>query len=332
MPRHDIKHSRLCRYCTQIPLNTDQLKQTPKKSRWDLGTVGRVQQSECKLCRFISFLLYEDTRTRGHDFTDSDLELILEWTGDGGFMLDSKSSYIPWGMRIYYLRNSDTDFHVDRVFSLTSNVGRTVDFERIRGWIDICRDKHVGHCTRLARKAHYNKPIQDSYPKLELLRFIDVQDQCVVETKVARPYAALSYVWGLADTLHLTTYNKADLTQPDALRRYGMFIPKTIRDAAVLVEKIGQRYLWCDALCLIQNDPDDVERGVDTMDLVYENAELTIVAACGHDAKAGLPGVREGTRLQPTYSKEIIPGVRLGGYIALDQRMAHSVYSSRAWT
>ncbi|KAI1154281.1 hypothetical protein F4825DRAFT_191375 [Nemania diffusa] len=68
------------------------------------------------------------------------------------------------------------------------------------------------------------------------------------------------------------------------------------------------------------------------MDLIYENAELTIVAACGHDADAGLPGVHEGTRLGPTFSGEIIPGVELGGYMTLDQRMRRSMYSSRGWT
>ncbi|KAI1158619.1 heterokaryon incompatibility [Nemania serpens] len=143
---------------------------------------------------------------------------------------------------------------------------------------------------------------------------------------------ALSYVWGLADTLRLTTLNKADLKQPDSLRRYEKFIPKTIRDAVSLVEKIGQKYLWCDALCLVQNDPDDMSRGVNTMDLVYENAELTIVAANGHDANAGLPGVHEGTLIPPKFSREITPGVRLGGYIALEQRLRRSAYSSRAWT
>ncbi len=72
-----------------------------------------------------------------------------------------------------------------------------------------------------------------------------------------------------------------------------------------LAQKIGERYIWCDALCLIQNDPDDVDRGIKSMDLIYENAELTVVAACGHDANAGLPGVHKSTRMRPRFSWEI---------------------------
>ncbi|KAI0449746.1 HET-domain-containing protein [Xylaria acuta] len=327
MAHHASKHGRLCRYCEQIPLDIGQLRQAGKPSKWGLGTVSRVRQSKCRLCRFISFLLYEDGRTDPMSSAGVYTELNLEWTQKQCFIVN-----VAGGIQIYFLRNLDRDFRFDRAFRLVPGAGLTIDFQRIRGWMDMCSDKHVGHCKRLTRKAHYAKPVQYSYPELDLLRFIDVQDQCIVETKVICPYVALSYVWGLPDTLRLTTSNKADLIKPGALQQYEYFIPRTICDAVFLAQKIGQRYLWCDALCLIQNDPDDVSRGINTMDLIYENSELTIVAACGHDANAGLPGVHEGTRLQPKFNKEIMPGVRLGGYITLDQRMKRSVYSSRAWT
>jgi hypothetical protein len=109
-------------------------------------------------------------------------------------------------------------------------------------------------------------------------------------------------------------------------------LPRTIRDAITLVKGICQQYLWCDALCLVQDDPDDVSRGVNAMDMIYEKALLTIVAASGRDANSGLPGVGEGSRLMPRYPEEIIPGVRLDAYVELDQVMIYSVHSSRAWT
>jgi hypothetical protein len=68
------------------------------------------------------------------------------------------------------------------------------------------------------------------------------------------------------------------------------------------------------------------------MDMIYEKALLTIVAASGHDANGGLPGVEEGSRFMPRYPEEIIPGVQLDVYLDLDQAMSRSVYSSRAWT
>ncbi|KAI3319243.1 HET-domain-containing protein [Xylariaceae sp. AK1471] len=333
----DERASGLCHYCTQIPLDI-----SPPKvfGEWSLGTLGRVRQSKCKLCRLIRFVLYEAARTALSILSDPDIELTLRWTRHPGYFTLGASSIIDptslalgvSSIKICYVRNPDTDCRIDEAFYLTPNVGQTIDFQRIKAWVGQCKDKHVENCKMFRRAAHYGKLIQDSYPELDLLRFIDVRDRCIVETKTISPYVALSYVWGTAVNLRLTTSNKAELTQPGALHHHRTRIPRTISDAMFLAREIGERYLWCDALCLVQNDPDDLNRGVKMMDLIYENAELTIVAACGHDANAGLPGIRKDTRFKSRFNKEIIPGVRLGCFVSLSQRMKHSLYNSRAWT
>lgn len=78
----------------------------------------------------------------------------------------------------------------------------------------------------------------------------------------------------------------ADLMKPNALKENIHLLPQTIRDAITFVRGIGEQYLWCDVLCLLQNNPNDIRQGVDAMDLIYEKASLTIVAACGHDANS----------------------------------------------
>jgi len=55
---------------------------------------------------------------------------------------------------------------------------------------------------------------------------------------------------------------------------------------------MGERYLWVDALCIIQDDSMDKEWQIARMGSIYSSAVFTIVAACGVDADAGLPGVR----------------------------------------
>ena len=46
----------------------------------------------------------------------------------------------------------------------------------------------------------------------------------------------------------------------------------TIRDASLLVKTFGLQYLWIGALCLLQNCGDDLQEGVQVMDLVYEGS------------------------------------------------------------
>jgi hypothetical protein len=73
-------------------------------------------------------------------------------------------------------------------------------------------------------------------------------------------------------------------------------LPRTIQDAVDFVKALQERYLWIDALCLVQNDGADLQKGVDVMDLIYERAIMNIVATAGDNADASLPGVREDSR------------------------------------
>jgi hypothetical protein len=165
-----------------------------------------------------------------------------------------------------------------------------------------------------------------------VLRFIDVVQLSVVELRTVPRYVALSYVWGEAPTIRLTTISRAALFQPGGLKKAWRFLPRTIQDAMVLVRTLGLRYLWVDALCLIQNEPDDTARGVKVMDEIYERSWLTIIAASGHNANAGLPGVREGSRYPGAAAIPVAEDVSVGLFVPLDRLLESSVYETRAWT
>jgi hypothetical protein len=73
-------------------------------------------------------------------------------------------------------------------------------------------------------------------------------------------------------------------------------LPNTISDAIALVRALGERYLWVDALCIVQDDAEHKARDIAHMDVVYNKAFATVVAMHGASADAGLPGARPGTR------------------------------------
>ena len=66
-------------------------------------------------------------------------------------------------------------------------------------------------------------------------------------------YVALSYVWGSGRSFTAREGNFKDLLRFDEFRRYLPSLPRTIRDAIELVRALGERYLWVDALCIIQD-------------------------------------------------------------------------------
>jgi hypothetical protein len=126
--------------------------------------------------------------------------------------------------------------------------------------------------------------------------------------------------------------NRPALLIPGSLKNVAESLRNTINDAIVLTRDLGCRYLWVDTLSLLQNDAEDLELGVSSMDLICERAWLTVVAACGHDANARLPGVREVTRHSHQNTDEVRPGVEVGIIKGLDTLLRKSVYNTGAWT
>jgi hypothetical protein len=161
--------------------------------------------------------------------------------------------------------------------------GRQIDFELLRYWMYYYEVNH--RCYKFSEEA------------ISRLRVIDIYERCVVEAPPGCRYVALSYVWGsisISDT-------KAGL--PGKL-------PQTIEDAISAVKELGERYLWVDALCIAQDDPDDKMAQIQNMDQIYSNAVVTFIAGEGNDSNAGLPGVRPSTRTYQQYS-EIIDGLTI---------------------
>jgi hypothetical protein len=97
-------------------------------------------------------------------------------------------------------------------------------------------------------------------------------------------YASLSHCWGGILETETTKGNMRSHME-------GIFIrdlPKCFREAVQLCQKLKIRYLWIDALCIIQDDPVDWDREASRMDAVYENAELVISAVDSHSSQGSL--------------------------------------------
>ncbi|KAK1566291.1 heterokaryon incompatibility protein [Colletotrichum navitas] len=114
-------------------------------------------------------------------------------------------------------------------------------------------------------------------------RVIDVgtaglREPFLVETHgTSGAYVALSYCWG-DPSVHpvLKTTHKNFVAHKTSIPHAGM--PATLRDAVTIARYLGIRYLWVDALCIIQGDPDDWAREAGQMCEVYSNAAVTISA------------------------------------------------------
>ncbi|KAH4404220.1 hypothetical protein HBH92_195960 [Parastagonospora nodorum] len=146
-------------------------------------------------------------------------------------------------------------------------------------------------------------------------------------------YLALSYVWGSTRGLNLQKQNLADLLMPRSLNHHWPQIPRTIRDAIILTAKLGFRYLWVDALCIVQNDKEGKMRDIERMAAIYCKAQFTIVAAGGNNADHGLTGAGESPR---SLCHQIIlrfsPSAEFIIYPSQTLDESATKYFQRAWT
>ncbi|KXH68036.1 hypothetical protein CSAL01_10859 [Colletotrichum salicis] len=97
------------------------------------------------------------------------------------------------------------------------------------------------------------------------------------------PYVALSYCWGLGQTIKTTTVNLARHERGIEVRS----LPRTIQDAIDVTRRLGIRLLWVDSLCIVQNDPALLAKEVGDMAHYYANSTVTISAAVAKSCAEG---------------------------------------------
>lgn len=97
-------------------------------------------------------------------------------------------------------------------------------------------------------------------------------------------YICLSYCWGGPQRVMTTVSTLAERKREIAYAD----LPLTLRDAIDVTKDLGIRYIWIDALCIIQDDLIDWGRESAAMADVYGNSYLTISASASPSAEAGM--------------------------------------------
>ncbi|KAK9772029.1 putative HET-domain-containing protein [Seiridium cardinale] len=185
---------------------------------------------------------------------------------------------------------------------------RQADVASIRNWLGYC-EKHHRQCR-----------IQGTRGAVDHFQLIDCTTDSIVVAPIESEYVALSYVWG-----------RGQPSGTDVLGRKLLVdrLPKTVSDAILATRQLGIQYLWVDRYC-IPDDPRIKHAQISRMDIIYQNACATLIAA-GGDASHGLPGIGNVRRTKKT-------SVQLGN-ITMFTTLPHphtlikrSSWMTRGWT
>lgn len=196
-----------------------------------------------------------------------------------------------------------------------------------RHWIDTCKSRHR-HCNSSLEPGQCPTRLLDCGP------FGDPSVSCrLIETgttNLKEPYMTLSHCWGNVDCLKLTMDNYAQFLQgipPDSL-------PLLYRDAIHTTLSLGQKYLWIDSLCIIQqgDNQQDWKSEVKLMSQVYSNSYCTISAKDTPNGHHTMFATRNPDAIRPFQATK--GGTR--PYHLLDiffwtSEISHSLINTRGW-
>lgn len=244
-------------------------------------------------------------------------------------------SDVGWSLEVLTGESSPEFLHIVRVGH--GGVGEEegtlldeawIDIERVKSWMKFCDTTHAGVCHSIQ-----DTWLQIDYPPKLLL--IDVERMCLVHKPGSCQYLALSYVWGKIDNPFQTILqNFSDLCQTGAfdLPRYRSRLPETICDSIRLTKIIGQKYLWVDRFCIIQDDLTHKEAQLKSMASIYANAYFTIIASDGSDDSFGLCGIGEGSAPRSYHLSDFNFGPRCRMICRKPWGRQEKKYDTRGWT
>lgn len=307
------------------------------------------KRRSCSFC----WLLYMATRApglgrpSGYD-NMANLPCAVEWRLDGRFVgagsttrrlrvFDPNGQY-PDAFIMPLEHSVETSQEKDqntRPSFLARRIPRTtVDIDLIKRWLDICTRHHGGGCASTSQQA--DRPGNQGW--IRKFRFIDVHERRLVEAEdllhlspeqAQLQYVTVSYCWGEMLGMKLLK---------DCLQEYKVNLPadsprmpRTLRDAIELVRALGQRYVWIDSLCIVQDDPDEWSAVAPLMGRLYEVGLFNICAAAGSSASHGIPGSPSTPRLA-VQSEARCFGMDLMVVRPVESEIDSTAWNARAWT
>lgn len=161
-------------------------------------------------------------------------------------------------------------------------------FALYRTWFETCRQNHK-FCNQTLDATFIDEDIGPRLPT----RILDLggpgaTDLVLIETNglgLNGNYCALSYCWGPPGIQTMTTTQENLKQRLSAIPLSSM--PKTHQDAVQITRQLSVRYLWIDALCIIQDDQEDWTRESERMGSIYEMACLVIAASGATNPQEG---------------------------------------------
>jgi len=300
----------LCENCTEIGI--DLAFSNESEISRPYGTLGQLATNgaKCPFCRLVWHLLRNGAGDhccgdcRGHldqsiidgvnvsdDIANTQVRISVNPTLEGWTILWVTLATTPTQISSYFHINTNSLDNSQFVHPMQA------DYFRVSDWIHTCETEHES-CNDQSGGGEPDALF--GYSRFSL-RVIDVELRRIVQCLRPIRYVTLSYVWGASanrkfkmvhdtegKTLSFESGVRPLQKQPEHLITPAR-LPRTFEDLIVFTKRLRERYIWIDAMCIPQDEPDVLADQIAKMDQVYFHSAFTIVSLSS-GVEHGLPG------------------------------------------
>lgn len=220
----------------------------------------------------------------------------------------------------------------ERIAGSRLGYGRVMKVDKIdmslpRSWMRTCWNAHGSFCDSSDLEL-------TSAPK-DLL-CVDVERGCIAPLPSGARYCTLSYCWLTKRVLTLLRANYDEFLVPGSLTKRMVELPTVIADSIQFVCELGERWIWIDSLCIVQDDDVHKQHQIAQMDEVYGSSFLGIIAAkcMANDAmdNFGLARYNKDPKCRPQQVASIGDLTMSVPFESIDSLIEESRYDRRQWT
>jgi hypothetical protein len=295
--------SMLCSTCRGMLIRPDETIEESTRAAYDFKTIVQSASDGCPICE----LFYSDLM---RDDDPEQLSLTGSVSFSDGFVLEGESDktaanyihlhtnkengpdriFIPLVSAIAYGSNSQAQNDLSlypTIFPVKTpidamNTGDNRCLELAASWLQNCRLNHKDCNANLGLASSVVRPIRVIDASAATAQLVSSVDWTA---KQAPSYMTVSHKWRSPGMSKLLKSNLREMQRGVQVQT----LPAVFRDAIVLARVLKISYVWIDALCIVQDDTDELQHEISNMGHIYRNAVLNVGAlqAAEVETKAG---------------------------------------------
>jgi hypothetical protein len=287
--------SMICSTCRGLLIRPHETVEENTSAPYDFKTIAQSASEGCPICEFFhSVLIQKDAPERlnlegyvsfytanGPEFASDRVQIVAEYmtlyTGeDHGpygvpILLISALSYGSNGQAQYEPVQGPPATFAVRSPITAINTGDHICLETAAAWLKNCITSHEVCNINMGLALSAIRPTRVLQATATTVRLTSNDNWSAEENP---SYMTVSHKWSKKGMPKLLKCNLEEMHQGLQVQT----LPAVFRDAVALARTLGIRYVWIDALCIVQDDPDELQHEISNMGHIYRNAILNVGA------------------------------------------------------